>query len=321
MTRRLAVATGLAIAGGLALGCGPEEVALQHQAPAQPRAALVLEPPTLPLGGVAELDLAVVTRPDWRVRPPPAPAGLRGLAWIGREPGEVVREPARWVHHLPMRIRALEVGRFELPGGSVELVSPEGEVQSLDYPSLSVEVLSSLSDSATRSTPFGVRLLTRPGGSPAPLLGAFVAGAGLTLAALGLLLLARRRLAQPLESTPQAPQAVAPWEWAHEELTRARALQATDPRASLDVASRTLRRYVASRFGGDVRARTTPELELERPPFALTTRWRGLVELLAELDAARFPEPPPRGQAVERTQQLLAAVGDFIADTTPTESR
>jgi hypothetical protein len=304
----------------LALACGSQPEAPHHLAPAQPRAALILEPPRVALGGVAELELAVVTRPGWSVRPQPAPSGLQGFAWIGREPARVAREPARWVHRLPMRLRALDVGRFEVPGGSVEVVSPEGEVRSLAYEPLVLEVLSGLSDAPSRDSPFGVRLLPRRVASPAALLGAFAAGAGFALAALGLLLLARRRLAQPMGSPP-SPAGRPPWEWAREELARARELLAGEPRAALDAAARTLRRYVASRFGGDARVLTTPELQVAKPPFALTTRWQALVALLAELDKARFPAPPPAEQAREQAERLLAEVASFVDATTPVESR
>jgi hypothetical protein len=321
MRARSFVASCLAAACGLAFACAVEREAPHHQAPAQPRAALVLEPPWVPLGGVVELELAVVTPPGWSVRPQTAPSGLQGFTWLGREPARLVREPARWVHRLPMRIRGVDVGRFEFPGGSVELVSPEGEVQSLVYQPLALEVLSGLSDAPTRGSPFGVRRLASRAASPTRLLGAFAAGAGLTLAGVALLLLARRRLAQPIEPRPPAPAAAAPWELAREQLARARALQADHPRSALDAADRALRRYVASRYGGDVRVRTTPELERAKPPFALTTRWGALVALLAELDAARFPPPPPPERAREQAGRLLAAVEAFVEATTPTESQ
>jgi hypothetical protein len=304
----------------LALACAGEESGPYQLAPAEPRAALILEPPQLALGSVAEVELAVVTRPDWSVRPQPRTRQLTGLAWIGSEPTEVVREPARWIHRTRLRVRALEVGRFELPGGSVEVVSPEGEVGTLVYEPLLLEVRSGLSDLPGRGTPFGVRLLPRPTGSRAALAGAFAAGAGLTLACVGLLWLVRRRLREPFEAPAPTPVA-AQWERAREELALARAELDRDPRAALDASARALRSYVVMRFGGDARVRTTPELEVAKPPFALTTRWSGLVALLADLDAARFPPLPSPSDARARASQLLDAAEAFVESTTPAESR
>lgn len=300
-----------------ALGCVAEEPELLHAAPAQPRASLLLEPPQVPLGGVADVVLAVVTRPEWSVRPAPPPSDLLGFVWIDSEPVELVREPARWIHRTRMRIRALDVGHFSFPGGSVEVLSPEGEARSLEYAALPFEVVSGLSDAPTRRVPFGVRLLPRTLESRGAVLGAFAAGAGLALVGVGLVFLARRRLAASPERLPEIP----PWLWAREELARARAELESDPRAALDRAARSLRRYVVSRFGGDANVRTTPELEVAKPPFTLTTRWSGLVELLAALDAARFPEAAPDGSADGEATRLVSAVADFIDATTPPESR
>lgn len=303
-----------------ALGCVAEEPELLHAAPAQPRASLLLEPPQVPLGGVADVVLAVVTPPEWSVRPAPPPSDLLGFVWIDSEPAELVREPARWIHRTRMRIRALDVGHFSFPAGSVEVVSPEGEAGSLEYAALPFEVVSGLSDTPTRRVPFGVRLLPRTLESRGAVLGAFAAGAGLALVGVGLVFLARRRLAASPES-PERPPGIPPWLWAREELARARTELERDPRAALDGAARSLRAYVVSRFGGDANVRTTPELEVAKPPFTLTTRWSGLVELLAALDAARFPEAAPDGSADGEATRLVSAVADFIDATTPPDSR
>jgi len=289
-------------------------------APAQPRVALVLEPPVVALGDVAEVDLAVVTQPGWSVRPAPPPSDLRGFVWIGREPLPVVKEPSRWVHRTRLRVRALEIGRFDLPAGQVQVVSPEGETSSLGYDALPLEIVSGLGDAPTRRTPYGVRLLPRSPAGRGALVGAFAAGAGLALASIGLVILARRRLAAPLEDAPPPP--IRPsWQSAREELEDARGLLTGDPRAALDAAARTLRRYVVRRYGGDASVRTTPELRNAKPPFAMTTRWPRFVELLDALDTARFPGPGVDGRAAEEMQRLFEAAVAFVEETTPVEPR
>lgn len=317
MKRRWGVAL---LVGLAALACGREASELSIAAPAQPRAALVLEPPVVALGDVADIVLAVVTQPEWSVRPTPPPADLRGFAWIEREPLPVAREPARWVHRTRLRVRALEIGRFDFPAGRVQVVSPEGETSTLAYDVLPLEVVSGLGDAPTRRTPYGVRLLPRSRASRGALVAAFTAGAGLALAGVGLVLLARRRLAAPVADLPPPP-ADPPWQWARDELGRARDLLDRDPRAALDAAACTLRRYVVRRYGGDANVRTTPELRDAKPPFAMTTRWPRFVELLAGLDATRFSRPSEAGGGDEEATRLFEAVVAFVEEMTPVEHR
>jgi hypothetical protein len=315
--RRLAAAAWL-VAGALACSRGE---APRYAAPAQERAALVLEPPQVAVGDVADVVLAVVTRPGTQVAPLAAPQALPGFQVVEREMQVVEKEPSRWVHRMRVRIRAVDVGRFEFPGGSVRAESAEGAALDIPYAALPLEVVSTLAAGPERRTPFGLRRLRAPrvGGAGAAL--AFGAGVALALGGVGVVALARRLRAQraahpPADETPATPA----WETARASLDAALAAQDADARSALDGASRALRRYAAARFGADVPPRSVEELRGASPPFLMTTRWGGFVELLAALDAARFA---PHGEAerAARATALLREARAFVDDTTPQEAR
>ena len=310
--RRAAAAAALAAV----CACAEAEAPPRYAAPARPRASLVLEPPVVAVGQLAEVELAVVTAPDHSVRPAELPRDVPGFWVVEREALAIVREPARWIHRTRMRLRAIEVGRSELGGGSVEVVSPEGAVAVLHYDALPLEVVSTLAGHPTRTQPYGIRLLplAAPGARGNAV--AFAAGAALALAGAGVLLLARRRLAARA-AVPPAPIAGPPvWEIARGELARARERLAGDPRGALDHAAGALRDYAVRRFGGDASVRTTEELRASAPPFTMTTRFARFVEILAALDAARFRA----GRAEPaRAAALLEAVADFVEESAPRE--
>jgi hypothetical protein len=319
--RRARILAAAACAAWLAVaaaGCARDE-APRYAAPAQERAMWVLEPPQLALGDVAELSLSVVTRPGATLEPHELPAPPQGLFAVAREPLAVEHEPARWVHTTRLRLRAVAVGRFELPGGVVRGEDAEGSALEIPYPPIAVEVASTLGENPERRTPWGVRRLPAPpvGGTGAAF--AFGAGAATALAAAGAVALARRRAAERSARAAEPPPvpSAPPWELAHAALDAAEARLADDPRAALDAVARALRGYVAARYGADAPARTVEELAVAQPPFAMTTRWQGFVALLAALDAERFPSPAAlRDSAAAR---LLREARDFVAATLPQE--
>ncbi|HVN38097.1 MAG TPA: hypothetical protein VMW19_07985 [Myxococcota bacterium] len=310
---------GAALAAALALACSKE--APRYGAPAEERAALVLEPPQVALGDVADVLLSVVTRPGARIAPVDPPSAIPGFWFVEREELPVQKEPARWIHRTRLRIRAVEVGHFEFPGGEVHGENEEGAALEVRYEPLALEVLSSLSDGPERRTPFGVRRLPAPpvGGASAAV--AFGAGAVVALGAVGVVSLARRRLAlRPVVARPTTAPSAPAWVIATSALADAQALRESDPRGALDAAARALRRYAEARFGADAPARSVEELLAATPPFLMTTRWSAFVSLLASLDAARFA-PRPDAERAAHAEPLLRAARDFVDETTPPESR
>jgi hypothetical protein len=295
--------------------CADAEPPPRYAAPARPRAALVLEPPVVAVGQVAELELAVVTSPDHSVRPADLPGTVPGFWLVSREETAIAREPSRWVHRTRVRLRAVEVGRFEFPGGSVEVVSPEGAAAVLHYDALPLEVVSTLAGHPGKTQPYGVRLLplAEPGARGNAV--AFAAGAALALAGTGVLALARRRLAARAAAAPAEPDPRAPaWEIARREIALARDRIPADPRGALDAAASALRDYAVRRFGGDASVRTTEELVGAAPPFTMTTRFPRFLEILAALDAARFPAART---TPERATALVDSVADFVEESAP----
>ena len=302
-----------------ALACSQGE-APRYGAPAQERAALVLEPPQVALGDVADVVLTVVTHPGASIAPPEAPAALPGFQLVEREMQDPVQEPSRWLHRVRIRIRAIDVGQFEFPGGEVTGETAEGAALAVPYAALPLEVVSSLGEGPERRVPFGLRRLpaARVGGAGAAL--AFGTGVVVALGGVGVVALARRRRAERRAlRAPEVPGTPA-WEIARAALDEAEAEQGADPRATLDAASRALRRYTAARYAADVPPRSVEELRSAAPPFLMTTRWSGFVDLLAALDAARF-RPHADVERAARASELLLAARAFVDETTPPEAR
>ena len=320
-TGRCALALGLALATGLA--CTPgDDTALRNAPPSRPRASFVLEPTRLAVGDVVELMLAVVTPPDHVARPWRPPETLPGFQLLDVQPLETSRQPGRWVHRTRVRIRAREVGRFEIPRASVEFEGPDGDVGTLAVDALPLEVVSTLSDHSGRSAPYGVRVLPPRPVAPGRVLAAFAAGAGLALGAVALVWLARRQRrasAPPAAAEPGEPS----WNVASASLLAARAIAEEDPLAALDATSRALRRYAVQRFGGDAISRTTEELERATAPFTMTTRWPDLLDQLRRLDALRFrsADPDGRAQLAAAALEAIAAAEEFVKSSIPRELR
>jgi len=284
-------------------------------APVEPRAAWLLDPPQVRVGEVAMLERLVVTPPGWTVAPfqaAEAPAGFWLLDATALPPERLA---SRWLHRTRLRIRARELGRFEWPAGTAEVETPGGVKRQLALDAHPLEVVSVLSDAPDHLTPFGVRPL--PGTGARSLLAAAAAGAFGSLAALSIVLLvARRRRAragQPREQAPGEP----PETRALAALGRAREALVADPRAAADAASTALRHFLIERFGVPAPARTSEELAALTPPFALSTRWLGLVALLRSLDQERFAPPAESADGMDRLTPLLEAAEAFVGHSLP----
>jgi hypothetical protein len=300
----------------LAAACG-EPAPRAPAAPVEPRAAWVLDPPRLRLGDVATLERVVVTPPGYRVAafvPPAAPGGF----WLlDAETPPPERLASRWIQRTRLRIRAREPGRFEWPGGTLDVEAPGGETRPLAIAALPIEVVSVLPDAPDRLTPFGVRELPESAAGAGALWAAAGAGA---LAALGALATGRRmvRRARARRAAPSAPAPSEPPEpRARAGFAGARAALPADARAAADMASAALRRFVMQRFGAPAHARTTEELETTAPPFALSSRWPRLLALLRALDGERFAPPARGGADAARVGELLDAAEAFVEQSQP----
>jgi hypothetical protein len=311
---------GAALALGVACGDEPAPPA----APTAPRAKLVLEPAEVGIGGVARVELAVVTPPDHHARPFETPPEVPGFWLLDAEALPVEKYPERWLHRTRIRIRAREVGRFVWPEGSVAIESPDGELATLPVGALPLEVTSVRPELPDRLTPFGARSLPAPGAG-ASRWGAGAGGAVLALAGVALVALARRRLRRRPRTDPRPlPPSETPWVRAARELRGARASIAGDPIAAAHLVAIALRRYMAGRFGADAVARTTEELDATPPPFAATSRWPALLSILRGLDEFRFrPEGETEAGAAlsARVEALLADADALVEDTIPPEAR
>jgi len=309
------------LAAGLA--CTPDDQTVPRYAPpSRAQASFVLEPTRIAVGDVVELLLAVVTPPDHVARPWPPPETLPGFRVLDSKRIPTERRSGRWVHGTRLRIRALEVGRFEIPRAAVEVEGPDGDVEGLAVPALPLEVVSTLADHPGRATPYGVRTLPPRRATTPRVWTAFAAGAGLALCGVALVWLARRRRHDPVP--PEAPVTAEPsWTVARARLLSARAIADEDPQAALDATSRALRGYVVQRFGGDAISRTTEELERAAAPFTMTTRWPDFLEQLKRLDALRFRSAAPGGRArlTALAQEAIETALAFVDSSTPREAR
>lgn len=318
--------TGFVLAAALALGCeathdtdGPETA----MAPPRPQATVVIEPPQLRVGDVAEIEVAVVTPPEHALRPLVVPDdAVLGLVWVlAVEALPIDQQRGRWTHRTRLRLRAREVGSGTWPALTLELVGPEGERTLLATPPRPYEVVSVLPAFPDRLEPFPWRLPDAPA-TVSPWLAA-AGGAVATLALLGALALVRHRRRHAHRRAhgglgPAAEVAMAPGSVAQRELAVAAAAIDTDWRSSADAISRTLRRYTAERWGFAIECRTTEELVGRTPPLAIARRWPAAFAWLRELDALRF-RPDATDDAALRVRQLAEAAARWVAETTPCE--
>jgi hypothetical protein len=311
--------------GGL-LGCQGEPSDARYAASPTPRATLVIEPPRIGVGQVAELELAVVTPPRHTPRPFSPPAELPGLWLLGADRLAVEKQPTRWVHRTRLRVRARASGRFVWPASALEVEAPDGSVSTLPVAEVPVEVVSILPDYPDRFTPFGVRRPPPAARRSGSVWGPAAAGALAALAGVGLVALARKRRSsdQNAPAEPGAAPAEPPWNLAHQDLAAAQEHAARDPFAGAHATARALRRYLARRFGADAIGRTSEELAAATPPFGARSRWPACVAILRGLDEFRFlPESDRsvREALATRVAALLVEAEAFVEDSTPPEAR
>ncbi len=323
---RVSKRAGWVLAALLATACSEDPVPPLLGAPTAPRASLVLEPPRVGVGAVANLDLAVVTPAGAAMRPYEPPRTVPGFWVLGTEKLPIAKQGSRWIHRTRIRIRAREVGSFRWPRGSVTVESPEGETQVVSVGELPLEVTSVLPEYPYQVTPFGAKgmetIPRRGGGWPSAAAGA-VAGAGAALTGVGLVAWVRRRRHDRTQgSAPKLAPLQPPWIRARSELSRSRSTD--DLLTAAHGVATALRRYMDDRFHAAAIARTTEELQQATPPFAATSRWPVFLSILRGLDEFRFrPEgfALDRPAVAERVEDLITRAEAFVEDTIPPESR
>jgi hypothetical protein len=303
--------------------CGREPPAVApgpRDAPPAPAATVVLEPPRLRVGDVAQVEIDVVTPPDHAVPPirPPEPAALGPLWLLDARTLPVEKDGARWIHRTRLRVRARETGSGTWPAMRIEVVGPEGGRSTVETEARPFEVVSILPTVPDRAEPYSYRVPALRGGRGAAAAAAGGAAAALLVVA-GLAALRRvRRRAGVRRAAAEAATAVgaAPWSETLLALEAARAASDTEWRDSADAASEALRGYVERRFGLPVRTRTTEEAAALVPPLSLARRWPAALAWLRELDALRFrPAAPP--DAADRVREIAAASKRWVVETIP----
>jgi hypothetical protein len=304
--------------------CGREPPAATpgaRGAPPAPAATVVLEPPRLRVGDVAQVEIDVVTPPDHAVPPirPPEPAALGPLWLLEARTLPVEKHGARWIHRTRLRVRARETGSGTWPVMHIEVVGPEGERSTVDTDARPFEVVSILPTVPDRVEPYSYRVPALRGGRGAALAAAAggAAAALLFVAGVAALRRARRRAgARRIAAERATAGGAAPWSETLLALEAARAASDTDWRRSADGVSRALRRYVERRFGLPVRTRSTEEAAALVPPLSLARRWPAALAWLTELDALRFrPVPPP--DSADRVRAIAAASKRWVVETIP----
>ena len=301
------------------LACSAEPPDEGGGAPVAARATITLEPPTMGIGDVAALEVAVITAPGHTPRPYRPPETVPGFWLLDAEALPIAKRGRRWIHRTRLRVRAREVGTAVWPPGQVEVEGPDGAIAALEIPGLRVEVVSVMPRFPDRVEPFGVRGAPATEGGAGIWIGAAI-GVSITLAAVGLVVLARRRRAGSAVHGPEPAPSDAPWDAARATLALARQRSSADPMGAAHATAATLRRYMARRFRADTEARTTEELDAMTAPFGALSRWGPFVALLRGLDAVRFP-PAASGGAAPQVDALIAEAEAFVTTTIPPESR
>jgi hypothetical protein len=272
------------------------------------RGAVVIEPPQLGAGDVAEVEIVVVTPPGHRLRPVRPPESVPGFWILDAEALPVEASAGRSVHRTRLRARAREPGRFVWPAMTVEVETPEASVVRLELEERPVEVGSVALDFPGRVEPFPLRAPEAGDARPGGLLLAMTGGAALALLAVGLVAAARRRRGGRQTASEPALRAGEPppaWREALAQLELAAGLVASDPEEAADAAARALRRLLGRRFAvaGSL---TSPELRALAPPLGLDRHWDSSGAILAELDELRFG--PRAGDVGPRAARAHGAI-------------
>jgi len=279
---------------------------------------VVIEPPEIRIGDTARLDVVVVTPPGHHVEPIEAPDAPAGFWILDAETPTVARDPHRWIHTTRFRLRARATGSHSWPASEARIGAPDGSEHVLAIAARPLEVIEVSRERPGQSRPFSFRTpapARPPGGFLAPAL----FGAGLALAGVGLFVLVRRARQHERPGAERQEPAPAPWRGTQALLAAALARVDEDPAAAADAASLGLRHFVGERYRTAAAVSTTEELSGTEPPFAMTTRWPGFIQILRSLDGARFrPDPRSPGHA----DAIRAAIRDgqrLVAESAPQE--
>lgn len=310
-----------ALCAAALLACG--EAPPSPGPPAAPHGSVVLEPATLHVGDLVNVEIAVVTPPDHRVLPIDLSAAVPPLWLLDADRLPVRRDGERWVHVTRVRARVREApGEYEWPSQRVSVETPEGERLALDLEGRPFVVTSASDALPDRVTPFGLRVPERlQGGGTLPTWAAALMGALGTLGALGARRLVRRRRAARRAARAPTTDGTPPWTRADEALRRALDELADDPRAAASAAAAALRRYVSERSGRSLESLTSEEIAARRPPGRLRSRWPEWVALLRRLDALRFPGRLDHEPEREALRAWLGDARAFVASSTPPRER
>lgn len=325
MTRRRRVALGLAAWAGVGLAlaaCGGEGESGPPPAPLGLQGNVVVEPPTLRIGQTAAVEVVVVTPPDHSVPPAVVPDALPGLWVLEVEPLPTQRDARRWIHRTRFLVRARATGRFTWPAQTVrvERTGSDEDVE-LVLPERALEVVEVAGEWPDRLEPFGFRSGPPPASARGVLVPA-LAGAGATLAAVGLVLLVRRvRRSAVHEGARSEEDDRGAWRGAQATLVAAEERAGREPGEAASMASAALRHYLTKRFRAAADTATTEELTEREAPWGLARSWPRIVMLLGRLDAVRFR---PRDAAAGGEEEVRAAIREartLLGETPPAVRR
>ena len=270
------------------------------------------------------LERIVVTPPQFVPRPWVALDALPGLSVIDAQALPIEQSADRWVHRTRVRLRAHAAGEFSWPTSQIALETPDGSVEPVWLPEISIEVRSILPEFPERSAPFGLRQPQRAASGTAGWVAALAAALA-ALAALARVALARSRPGEARgvgDAKPAREVSATPWHTAHGALERAATLGENDPLAAAHALSPALRRYMAARYGADTRGRTAEELRATEPAFAMRSSWPGFAALVCELDGLRFQRADAvRNTAAQQLPRWLDIAAHCIDSTIPPEHR
>lgn len=294
-------------------------------APPSAQATVVIEPPQLRVGDVAEIAVVVVTPPQHAVRPLALPdASELGPVWLlEAEALPIDKRGARWTHRTRLRVRARDVGTATWPALTVELVGPEDESSTLTTEPRTFEIVSVLPGFPDRVEPFPLRLPTTAQPGISPWLAA-AGGAAAALAAVGALALVQRRRRRAnggagASGGDGGRDASTPWTAAVRDLTAAADASDTDWRGSADAVAVALRRYAARRWDFAIECRTTEELAALAPPFPASLRWPTALVWMRELDGLRF-RADAEHDAPARVRRIAEAAARWVEAAIPAEA-
>lgn len=306
----------------LVLACSGEPATAPPSPPVTAQAAVVIEPPRLRVGDIAAIDVVVVTPPGHRVHPLKPPSSVPGLWLLDANTLPTEISDARQLQRTRIRVRARETGSFEWPALRVGIEDASGARSELVTAARPIEIVSVLPSFPERVEPFSYRLPVAREPGVESLWGAAAAGSLGTLALLALVAVARRahRRAQVRKLEAARSAEAQPWVEALAALAKARSSTDANWRRAGGLGARTLRRYVARRFGVAVESLTTEEIAAITAPFGTSSRWPAALETLRDFDAERF-RAQSDASAAEQVRTALDAAQRFVEASIPPELR